>query len=361
MKKKVALIFGGRSAEHEVSIISAKNIFNAINTNLFDVSLIGISKEGTWYHFSSADVFQKFKSLNDLALTSENAVTLISIAGKPVIHQLKTGIQTAIDCAFPIIHGTMGEDGTLQGLFKVIQIPFVGCDVLSSAVGMDKVYMKRLMTEAGIKNSKYMVLRNQNLTSYSEVVKNLGTPFFIKPANAGSSVGVHKIKTENDYLTQIKDSFLYDHKVLAEEFNDGVEIECSVLGLNQSAKASLPGQLIVNHEFYSYEAKYLDANGADIVIPARLTEKQTEDIRKLAVQTFETLGCDGLARVDFFLNKNGDILVNEINTLPGFTQISMYPKMWEATGLKYTDLITELIQLAFEKFNQDKKLKLDFN
>lgn len=360
MKKKISLIFGGRSAEHEVSLISAKNIFNAIDTNLFDVQLLGISKEGTWYLFANAEVFKKYPSLNDAQLSSENTVTLLSISGKPYIYSLKDGRKQSIDCAFPIIHGTMGEDGTLQGLFKVIQLPFVGCDVLASAVGMDKEYMKRLMTEAGIKNSKYMVLRRENLQPYAEVVKNLGTPFFIKPANAGSSVGVHKIKSETDYTSKINDSFLYDHKVLAEEFNDGAEIECSVLGLNQNAKASLPGQLIVNHEFYSYEAKYLDANGAEIVIPARLTEKQTEDIRTLAVKTFKTLGCDGLARVDFFLNKDGTILVNEINTLPGFTQISMYPKMWEATGLKYSALISELIHLAFEKFDADKKLKLDF-
>lgn len=360
MKKKVSLIFGGRSAEHEVSVISAKNIFNAINTSLFDVQLLGISKEGTWYHFSSPEVFKKYPSLNDAELGSETAVTLLSIAGKPYIYSLKDGTKQAVDCAFPIIHGTMGEDGTLQGLFKVVQIPFVGCDVLASAVGMDKEYTKRLMTDAGIKNSKYMILRPGSLQPYAEVVKNLGTPFFIKPANAGSSVGVHKIKSESDYTSKIKDSFLYDHKVLAEEFNDGAEIECSVLGLNQSAKASLPGQLVVNHEFYSYEAKYIDANGAEIVIPARITEAQTEQIRTLAVKTFKTLGCDGLARVDFFLNKNGEILVNEINTLPGFTQISMYPKMWEATGMKYTDLITELVNLAFAKFDSDKKLKLDF-
>ncbi|MFZ3231295.1 MAG: D-alanine--D-alanine ligase family protein [Pseudobdellovibrio sp.] len=361
MKKKVALIFGGRSAEHEVSIISAKNIYNAIDTATFDVQLLGISKEGTWYHFKNADVFKKYPALNDSSLTSENPITLVSISGKPVIYSLKTSEKESVDCAFPIIHGTMGEDGTLQGLFKVVQLPFVGCDVLSSAVGMDKEFMKRLMSEAGIKNSKYLILRKHNLQAYADIVKHLGSPFFIKPANAGSSVGVHKIKSEADFSTKVNDSFLYDHKVLAEEFNDGLEIECSVLGLNQKSKASLPGQLIVNHEFYSYEAKYLDANGAEIIIPARITEKQTEEIRAMAIKTFNTLGCDGLARVDFFLNKNGDILVNEINTLPGFTQISMYPKMWEATGLKYSALITELIQLAFEKFDSDKKLKLDFN
>ena len=360
MKRKIGLIFGGRSAEHEVSINSAKNIFNAVDTNLFEIQLIGISKEGTWYQFNTPDVFKK-KALNDSMLTNEDQVVLICSGGSPYVYSLKSGERRAIECAFPIIHGTMGEDGTLQGLFKVVQLPFVGCDVLASAVGMDKEFMKRLMTESGIKNSKYLVLRNSTLPQYSEIVKNLGTPFFIKPANAGSSVGVHKIKTEGDFKLKIQDSFLYDHKVIAEQFNEGLEIECSVLGLNQKAKASLPGQLKVNHEFYSYDAKYLDANGAEIIIPARIPENQIKEVQRLAVKTYEILGCDGLARVDFFINKNGDILVNEINTLPGFTQISMYPKMWEASGLKYSALITELIQLGFEKFANDRKLKLDFN
>ena len=360
MKKHIGLIFGGRSAEHEVSLVSAKNIFKAINTENFNVLLLGISKQGTWYQFSSADVFTKFKSLNDSDLKHEETVSLISNEGRPSVYSLKSHEKRPIDCAFPIIHGTMGEDGTLQGLFKVVQLPFVGCDVLASAVGMDKEYMKKLMTEAGIKNSKYLVLRIDNLPAFSEVVKNLGLPFFIKPANAGSSVGVHKIKTESDYINKVQNSFLYDHKVLAEEFNEGSEIECSVLGLNQKPKASLPGQLKVNHEFYSYEAKYIDAQGAEIIIPAKISDVKIKEVQNLAKKTFTTLGCDGLARVDFFLNKNGDLVVNEINTLPGFTSISMYPKMWEASGLKYSDLISELIHLAFEKFNMDRKLKLDF-
>lgn len=360
MKKQIALIFGGRSAEHEVSLVSAKNIYNAINMDLFHVQIIGISKEGTWYQFSNPDIFNKNSSLTDAYLKHEDMISLISISGQPFIYSLKTQEKHILDCAFPIIHGTMGEDGTLQGLFKVIQLPFVGCHVLASAIGMDKEFMKRLMTEAGIKNSKYIVLRKEKIQTYSEVVRHLGSPFFIKPANAGSSVGVHKIKTELDYKSKIIDSFLYDHKVLAEEFNDGIEIECSVLGLNQAAKASLPGQLKVNHEFYSYEAKYQDANGAEIIIPAQIPENKILEVQHLAIETFKTLGCDGLARVDFFLNKNGELSVNEINTLPGFTQISMYPKMWEASGLKYSDLITELINLAFEKFAQDQKIKLDF-
>lgn len=360
MKKKVALIFGGKSAEHEVSIKSAKNIFKAIDQKKYDPLLIGISKQGSWYQFASEDVFKNYKSLEDAQLTSEKMISLLSYQGQPCIHSLQTQKKTVLDCAFPIIHGTMGEDGTLQGYFKIVNLPFVGCSVLSSAVGMDKDYMKRLMTEAGIANSKSVLLKKSEATSYADVVKKIGSPFFIKPANAGSSVGVHKIKSEADYHTKLADSFLYDHKVIAEEFIDGREIECAVMGLNHNPKASLPGELIVKHEFYSYEAKYLDANGAEIVIPARLDEKQTAQIRELALKTFKTLGCDGLTRVDFFLKKDGQIYVNEINTLPGFTQISMYPKMWEATGLSYENLISELIELAFRKHAEDQELKLTF-
>jgi len=360
MKKRVALIFGGKSAEHEVSINSAKNIFKAMDQKKYDPILIGISKQGSWYQFANEDVFKNHKSLEDANLTSEKMISLLSYQGKPCIHSLHTQEKIALDCAFPIIHGTMGEDGTLQGYFKIVNLPFVGCSVLSSAIGMDKDYMKRLMTEAGIVNSKSVLLKKSESTAYTEVVQKIGSPFFIKPANAGSSVGVHKIKSETDYQTKLKDSFQYDHKVIAEEFIEGREIECSVMGLNHSPKASLPGELIVTHEFYSYEAKYLDANGAEIIIPARLDEKQTSQIRELALKTFKTLGCDGLTRVDFFLKKNGQIYVNEINTLPGFTQISMYPKMWEATGLSYENLISELIELAFSKHAEDQELKLTF-
>jgi D-alanine-D-alanine ligase len=359
MKKKIALIFGGKSAEHEVSINSAKNIFKAIDKKRYDPVLIGISKQGTWYQFDE-EVFATFKALEDHQLKSKKMINLMSFQGKPVIFSLENQEKCAIDCAFPIIHGTMGEDGTLQGYFKIVNLPFVGCSVLSSAVGMDKDYMKRLLNEAGIANSKYILLKKYDPTSYKDVVAQLGLPFFIKPANAGSSVGVHKIKSESDFATKLKDSFLYDHKVIAEEFIEGREIECSVMGLNRHPKASKPGELIIKHEFYSYEAKYLDANGADIVIPARLDQKQTSQIQDLAVKTFKTLGCDGLTRVDFFLKKDGEIYVNEINTLPGFTQISMYPKMWEASGLSYESLISELIELAFSKHAEDQSLKLSF-
>ena len=360
MKKKIAIVFGGKSAEHEVSLNSARNICNALDKSKFDIIYLGVSKQGSWYQFPNANVFANFKSLNDQELQPADLVTLISFQEKPFIYSFKSHEKRAIDCAFPIIHGTMGEDGTLQGLFRMLNLPFVGCGVLSASIGMDKEYMKRLMTGAGIANSAYVVLKKNEANRHDEIVKKIGSPFFIKPANAGSSVGVHKIKNAEDFIPKLNDAFQYDHKVIAEEFIEGKEVECSVMGLNQNPKASLPGELIVKHEFYSYEAKYLDAHGADIVIPAHLSEAQIKEIQILAVQTFQSLNCDGLARVDFFIRKDGRIYVNEINTLPGFTQISMYPKMWEASGLKYSDLISQLVNLAFEKHQLDNQIKMTF-
>jgi D-alanine-D-alanine ligase len=360
IKKKIAIIFGGKSAEHEVSINSAVNILSEIDKSLFDPVLIGISKQGTWYYFSDATIFSTNPSLNDDELAGHHPISWISGHGTPYILFQNSQEKLAVDCAFPIIHGTMGEDGTLQGFFKIMNLPFVGCGVLASAVGMDKEFAKRLMTEAGIPNTRYVVIRSDEAVQYSHLTKTLSSPFFIKPANAGSSVGVHKIKSETSFISNMTDAFQYDHKILAEEFIEGREIECSVMGLNGNPKASLPGELVVKDEFYSYKAKYLDKNGAEAVTPADLTPEQTSRIQQLAVKTFKTLGCDGLARVDFFLRADGEIFVNEINTLPGFTQISMYPKMWQASGLSYPDLITQLINLAFEKHNLDNQLKSTF-
>lgn len=361
MKKVVALIFGGKSAEHEVSLRSAKNVADALDKDQFSPILIGISKEGSWYRFPDMTVFSEVTKLVDAALpTRAEPVALMSLKGKPVLYSLKDQSQTHVDIAFPILHGTMGEDGTIQGLFKMVQLPFVGCGVWSSAAGMDKEIMKRLLTVAKIPNARYLLLTPHKNTSYEEVVKELGTPFFIKPANAGSSVGVHKIKSAQDYAVKLQDAFQFDSKVLAEEFIQGREVECSVMGLNHAPKASLPGEVIPQHEFYSYEAKYLDDNGALLKIPAELSPELTKAVQKMAEETYQAMGCDGLTRVDFFVRPNGDLYINEINTIPGFTKISMYPKMWEASGLKYKDLITQLIQLGFEKHTAEQSLKTSY-
>ncbi len=361
MKQKVAIIFGGKSAEHEVSLKSAKNVAGAVDQTKYDLIIMGISKEGTWYQFPSTDIFQKIKSLSDKSLPAgADPVSLICHKGKPHIFSLESKKTSAVDIAFPVLHGTFGEDGCIQGLFKMVNLAFVGCGVLGSAVGMDKEVMKRLLLVANIPAAKYMVLMSHQKNNFDDISKQLGLPFFIKPANAGSSVGVHKIKTKEDFETKIKDSFLYDHKVLAEEAVVGREIECSVMGLNHQPKASVAGEVTPTHEFYSYEAKYLDENGAALQIPAKLSSDELKAVQNMACKTFQVLGCDGLTRVDFFLKTNGELYINEVNTIPGFTQISMYPKMWEATGLKYSDLITELIELGFKKFQSEQALITSF-
>lgn len=361
MKKTIALIFGGKSSEHEVSLRSAKNVAAALDKTKFDFILVGISKEGSWYRFSGPEIFEQTVRITDKSLPpASDPVALISEGGRPWLFSLQSQSKTAVDCAFPILHGTFGEDGTIQGLFKMMSLPFVGCGVWSSAAGMDKEVMKRLLAQAGINNARYELLTPYHSPSYDQLVQKLGSPFFIKPANAGSSVGVHKIKSKSDFEEGLKDAFKYDTKVLAEEFVQGRELECSVMGLNSSPRASVPGEVVAHHEFYSYEAKYVDEKGASTIIPAALTAAEVEKVQKLAMQTYQVMGCDGLTRVDFFLKKNGDLFVNEINTIPGFTKISMYPKMWEASGVSYTDLITQLVGFAFAKHQEEEKLMFSY-
>ena len=356
MKKKVALIFGGRSSEHEISLRSIKNIYEALDKTLFEPHLIGISKEGSWHHIGSAESLKKLTALSDSALPRDAQPTsLICQKGKPSFYLLDKQHSFDVDIAFPVMHGTFGEDGTIQGLFKMMNLPFVGTGVMGSAMGMDKEIMKRLLTYAGIPNARYMVLHKSGLSNFTEIKNKLGLPFFIKPSNSGSSVGVHKIKTEEDFAPMLKDAFQYDEKVLAEEYVQGREIEISVMGHNDSPKASLPGEIILHHEFYSYEAKYLDDKGATTQIPAQLTPEEIKRVQEVALKTYELLCCDGFTRVDFFMKKTGEVYVNEINTIPGFTSISMYPKMWEASGLGYSDLITALINLGFEKHKRDNQ------
>ncbi|MGE5085794.1 MAG: D-alanine--D-alanine ligase family protein [Bacillota bacterium] len=361
MKKTIALIFGGKSAEHEVSLRSAKNIADALDKDKYSPVLIGISSEGTWYRFPDMNLFSEVTKIVDSALPKNaEPVALICDQGKPVLYSLKDHSKSSLDCAFPIMHGTMGEDGTIQGLFKMVQVPFVGCGVWSSAAGMDKAVMKHLLADAKIASARYMLLTPFEQVSYDEIVANLGSPFFIKPANAGSSVGVHKIKSADEFAGKLQDAFQFDYKVLAEEYIQGRELECSVMGHNHAPKASLPGEVIPQHEFYSYEAKYIDDKGAIIKIPADLPTETIKRIQTMAEATFKAMGCDGLTRVDFFLRPNGDLYINEINTIPGFTKISMYPKMWEASGVSYKELITKLITFAFEKHEADAKLKTSY-
>jgi D-alanine-D-alanine ligase len=359
-KVRVAIIFGGRSAEHEVSLQSAKNIIEAIDRDRFEPVLIGIDRGGKWHLDEASNLL--LQAENPRLIRLNQAGTEVALVQHGASNQLiSSGTREplgSIDVAFPVLHGPCGEDGSIQGLFKLAGVPYVGADILGSAVGMDKDVMKRLLRDAGIATAGFRVLtRNAaRRPSFDELAAELGRPMFIKPANMGSSVGVFKVQDEEQLRQALAAAFEYDRKVLAEEYIRGREIECAVLG-NHEPRASVPGEVIVQREFYSYEAKYVDEHGAILEIPARLSPELTAGIQALAVRSFNVLCCAGMARVDFFLKEDGAIYVNEINTLPGFTCISMYPKLWQASGLSYTALISRLIELAVERYEEERGVK----
>lgn len=359
-KKKVGIICGGQSAEHEVSLQSAKNIVEAIDSDQYEVVMIGIDKTGKWLVNDPSSFLLNADNPKLIELNQSNDPIAIVPGNKTqhLIHAETADVLSTLDVVFPIVHGTLGEDGSLQGVLRLLNVPYVGPDVLSSSVCMDKDIAKRLLTHAGINVAKGLAYtRNTKHTiDYDQVVEYVGTPMFIKPANQGSSVGVSKVDTKEEFTEALQVAFQYDHKVIIEEMLVGREIECSVLG-NDNPQASLPGEILPHTEFYSYESKYIDEKGAELAIPADLSDELTENVQKTAIAAFETLQCQGLARVDFFLTQAGDIYVNEVNTLPGFTKISMYPKLWEASGLSYSALISKLIDLAIERHENDHKLK----
>ena len=255
------------------------------------------------------------------------------------------------------MHGPFGEDGTIQGLLKLANLPFVGASVLGSAVGMDKDVMKRLMRDSKIPIARFITLTctMKDQADFKDVEKQLGLPFFVKPANLGSSIGISRVSDQGEFIQAIDNAFQFDNKIVIEEYIKGREIECSVLG-NDDPVASLPGEIIPQGVFYSYKAKYVDENGARLEIPAKIGEHLTDQVMKLAVKTFRVLCCEGMARVDFFIKENNEIIVNEINTIPGFTKISMYPGLWEKSGIPYSELIDRLIQLALERHKKESRL-----
>ncbi|MDR0878043.1 MAG: D-alanine--D-alanine ligase [Treponema sp.] len=360
-KINVGILFGGKSAEHEVSLQSAKNVYDAIDREKYNPVLIGIDKTGKWLLNEGSRFLLHADDPKQIALNKAgDPVALVSGSGG-VLSNLKTfGDSGRIDVVFPILHGPFGEDGTVQGLLKLADIPFVGAGVLGSAVGMDKDVMKRLLRDAGVPIGKFLVLRShETALPFAGAAAALGRPFFLKPANMGSSVGVCKIHNEAEYHAGLTEAFQYDTKIVLEEFIRGRELECSVLG-NENPRASGVGEIISSHEFYSYDAKYLDEKGAVLDIPAKIPDAVKVRIQALAVQTFQTLCAEGLSRVDFFLRDDGEVIVNEINTLPGFTKISMYPKLWEAAGVSYTELIDKLIELAIQRFEKERNLKTSF-
>lgn len=349
-KLSVAIFFGGKSAEHEVSLMSAKNVFEALDKTRFTPVLIGISKQGEWF-------LQDYTVFNDDKIKTDKSVQLAVLPGRRTLI-CANGRPPKIDVALPILHGPFGEDGTIQGLFELMNVPYAGPGVLSSAICMDKEVMKRLLQNASIATAAYLSFKihQKNDILPDNIFKSLGQTVFVKPANMGSSVGVKKAQNATELDAAVNEAFKYDTKIIIESAIDGLEIECSVLG-NVDPKASKVGQIIPRAgDFYSYEAKYLDENGAILQIPAKISSQIAQKAQDIAISTFQVLECEGMGRVDMFITTDNQFFVNEINTIPGFTTISMYPKLWEASGISYKDLITQIIGLAIKRHETKTKL-----
>src|SRR5437867_7386704 len=348
MKKiRVGVIFGGRSGEHEVSLRSAESILKSIDRSKYDVVPIGITHEGRW-----------LASKNAIALLpAKDAIQKTLSSGDSIVLPAEPATAGVVDVIFPVLHGTYGEDGTIQGLFELANVPYVGAGVLGSAVGMDKDVMKRLLRDAGLPIVDYWTVRQSEIDSFAETrFSGLPYPVFVKPANLGSSVGITKVHGPDELRAALKTAAEYDQKIVVERGVDAREIEVSVLG-NDDPIASVPGEIIPSREFYDYDAKYVDDNSR-LLVPAPLSDAAVQEAQQLAVAAFKALECSGMARVDLFLERpNGKFYVNEINTLPGFTSISMYPKLWDASGIPYPQLIDRLITLAIERHSEKSKLR----
>lgn len=364
-RTKLAILFGGKSPEHEVSLRSAASVISALHHDRYDLRLIGITKEGIWKYGELED--PKNTTSDSLQTILNTGETVNIHMGAPVVFSLEgyDSLKFHLDAVFPVLHGSFGEDGTLQGLLAMLDIPCVGPDTLGSTVSMDKDVMKRMFVMADIPTARWHAYRIQekSIISYSKLSEELGEILFVKPASMGSSVGVHKVTDEATLSKAVEDAFLYDNKIIIEEYIIGREIELSALGNEDELehyRISLPGEIIPANDFYSYEAKYLDDKGAALEMPARVDETTVERLQTIALNAFRTLNCEGLSRVDVFLKESGEVYLNEINTLPGFTSISMYPKLWEISGLSYSDLLDELVRLAMERHKRNNRLRRSF-
>jgi D-alanine-D-alanine ligase len=354
----IIILFGGQSGEHEVSLNSARSVLKAIDRTKYDVQTVGISKEGQWFWGVNPEDWQHNPEARGIQ------VTLIHDPSNPRFMALDGSSlpnKGKFNLIFPVLHGPFGEDGTIQGLFEMSNIAYAGSGVLGSALGMDKDRMKAVFSQAGLPQAAYVSLLRTNIQSnpdkvISDIEHNLGYPCFIKPANLGSSVGISKARNRDELLSALELAAQYDRKIVVEENIVGREIEVSVLG-NDYAEASIPGEILPAHDFYDYEAKYLDT-GSRLLIPAPLDPEIVSQLQDMSVRAFHAVEASGLSRVDFFVTEDQRIYINEINTMPGFTQISMYPKLWDATGIPYTELITRLINLGFERFEDSRSRKI---
>ncbi len=364
-KTKLGIVFGGRSGEHEVSLTSAASVISALDPEEFEITIIGITKTG------------KIANISDLR-TMLPTQLLPRVHVSPVLEANNSGMQVAANSAesrvdsrripqiiFPLLHGPYGEDGTIQGLFEIAGIPYIGCGVLASAVGMDKDVMKRLFLQAGLPVVPFRTVFTRNLpkdldTLKRSMVQKFGYPMFSKPANLGSSVGICKIHSEKEFEEAVMNSAQFDRKILIEKGIDGRELECAILG-NDDPQASVVGEVISAHEFYDYDAKYVDP-ASRLEIPAHIDNAKAEEIRDLALRSFKTIDGSGLARVDFFLERGtGKVWVSEINTIPGFTPISMYTKLWAASGVPFEELVRRLVHLGEERFYEKNGQKISMS
>ena len=361
---KVGVIFGGRSVEHEVSLVSARSIAKNLDAAKYEVVPIGISREGRWYTSSDGErLFREGSQAADripCTLPPDPAVR-----GLLTLPPGSAPERIPLDVVFPIVHGRQGEDGTLQGVLEMADLPYVGSGVLGSSMGMDKDVMKRVFHEAGLPTVRSRTLRRSayeqdRAAALKSLPGDLGYPCFVKPANTGSSVGISKVKSAGDLEAALDQAFRYDRKAVVEQGLEAREIECSVLG-NDAPVASVVGEIVPSREFYDYEAKYVD-EGSQLLIPALIPPQAAEEVRRMALAAFQALDLCGMARVDFFLEKRsgGRLVLNEVNTLPGFTSISMYPKLWEASGVPYPELLGRLLELALQRQSDKRRSSSDF-
>jgi D-alanine-D-alanine ligase len=380
VKKKIRLgvLFGGRSGEHEVSLTSAASVMKALDPAKYELVPVGITREGRWRVGSGAfgllteaagdDAAQRTAPLQTVLAEGRAVTPSVDPTGPKLLPLAKSSAalnaRPEVDVIFPVLHGTFGEDGTIQGLLELADVAYVGAGVLASSAGMDKDVMKRLFRDAGLPVVPWeLVLRRdweQDPAGVRKTIqKRLRYPFFVKPANLGSSVGITKVHKPEELQAAMDLAAQYDRKILVEKAVDAREIECAVLG-NDNPEASLPGEIVPVNEFYDYEAKYIK-EGSELVIPARLSARQTKRVQELAVRAFKAIDCAGMGRVDFVLDrKSGKIFVMEINTIPGFTSISMYPKLWEASGVPYSKLLDRLIELALERHRDKTRTRYDY-
>jgi D-alanine-D-alanine ligase len=374
-KIRVAVLYGGRSGEHEISLMSAASVIRHLDRERFEVIPVSIDKDGRWRLndlklIEGATRLPLFKDAPDVILPPNLPVSSTAALFQVGPSGGGAGAPTPIDVVFPVMHGTFSEDGTIQGLLELANVPYVGCGVLASAVGMDKDMAKRVVRDAGLPVVPWIALKQAGWKKdpaalAKRVAKELGYPAFVKPANAGSSVGVHKVKAAAELEAALRDAFRYDEKVMIEKAVSAREIELSALENPEPGEAplvSLPGEVIAQHEFYSYEAKYVDENGAKYAIPAELAPAQVQEAQRIAREAFVALETEGMTRVDLFLDKGtGEFYFNEVNTIPGFTSISMYPKMWEASGIGYTELLSRLVDLAIARHVRKSSLVREFH